>query len=76
MTESSWDLERCRPYGPQPGEAEAETAGEDTGEADAAGEGGEAGCGCVVSSAGDTGLLALIGLLGLARRRRVSGRRA
>jgi MYXO-CTERM domain-containing protein len=80
VTESSWDLERCMPYGPQPGEAEAETAGEDTGEdtgeADAAGEGGEAGCGCVVSSAGDTGLLALVGLLGLARRRRVSGRRA
>jgi len=63
-TEFGWDLERCMPHEPP------------TGEADAAGEGEGRGCGCVVSSAGDTGLLALIGLLGLARRRRVSGRRA
>ena len=53
-TESSWDLKRCTPHGPQPDEA--------------AGLGETGGCGCMSGTPGEAGLLVLLGLVGLARR--------
>ncbi len=73
----SWDPMMCTPLDPDHPitsdtvDAGSESAGSDS---DTAGEGeGDKGCGCNARSTGDAGLLALVGLVGLARRRR--GRR-
>ena len=78
-----WDPAMCTPFEPDPPPTTSDTmtetatetatdAGSSGGASDTSGQdGGEKGCACDVGPGGDAGLLALVGLLGLARRRRV-----
>jgi MYXO-CTERM domain-containing protein len=74
MTASStgtWDPMMCTPYDPDmpPTTSASDSGGGEGSETAGAGE-GDKGCGCDAGPGGDAGLLALIGVVGLARRRR------
>ncbi len=75
--DNTWDPMMCVPYDPsQPtGSDGGDSASDGSGSGSAtAGEGdGDKGCACAVRPTGDAGLLALVGLVGLARRRRARG---
>lgn len=85
--DNTWDPTMCVPYDPsQPtgsdgsdsaSDGSGSDAGSDAGSGSGsatAGEGdGDKGCACTVRPTGDAGLLALVGLVGLARRRRARG---
>lgn len=75
-----WDPAMCTPFEPEPAPTTSDTeatadvtdTGSSGGASDTSGQdGGEKGCACDVGPGGEAGLLALVGLLGAARRRRV-----
>lgn len=74
----TWDANKCMPFVPATAPTSSDTmtdasdgsGGSESSSTGAAQDGDAQGCACDARSTGDAGLLALVGLLGLARRRR------